>query len=101
MNDDEVRGMLAEITEGMKVMRSELMAIRRLVAGDKDIISKSKAISLFQRKWVNEMIDSGKVTMHKESDAPNGKCYLSLSELTELRDTISICTHKTKKKYNV
>lgn len=101
MKEDEVKGMLAAISEEVRIMRNELMSIRRIVAGDKDLISKNKAISLFKRKWVNEMIKLGKVSVHKESDAPNGKCFMSLTELTALRDSMSICTQKAKKTYNV
>ena len=82
MNDnDELKGMIENLSKAMNAMHAELMMLRQIVAKDSDIISERKAYRMFGEGNVDRWVRQGKVEVHRSGSAKNTKKRISLAQL--------------------
>lgn len=57
----------------------------------RDLIARKQAEELFGKAWIKRIIDEKKVDVHRNSDKPNSKYYLSYAALQAVRSAETIC----------
>lgn len=65
----------------------------------RDLIARRQAEYLFGKAWIKRIIDEKKVDVHRNSDKPNSKYYLSYAALEAVRSAETICHLVWKNKY--
>ena len=93
MTDNELIAALNDYAE------SVLARYIKATSPDNDIISKRKAYERYGRGYIDGLIADGRIEVHRQSSASNGKCYLSVADIERVKAEQSVTKLRWKNYY--